>query len=154
MAAASVAVVELTDRQKKWRAAEAKGKRLERTIKAWLESQGWLVETAPKVVVWKFVPAQGCKVPMVKRHDLFGVWDGIALSESCRAFYQVTTLTNVARKRTKIERSGVPASFVDAIYAYVGRPGKWRVLRGPDFAMPGETMRCSAPRPTRRMDRT
>jgi len=129
----------LTAGQKKRRSAEAKGKRLERAICAWLENQGYFVETAPRVVFWLWVAAAGRRLPRSIRRDFFTVWDGMAVKGSERWFYQVTTLGEVSRKRDKIERSGFPATPADAIFGYVGRPRKWRKLVGPDFAMPGET---------------
>lgn len=140
----------LTTAQKKRRAADAKGKRLELQIRAYLESRGWLVETAPKVLVWAYVPAKGAKVPMSRRHDFFGVWDGVAVTidpfhDGERIFYQVTTLAHVARKRNNIAASPFPTGTHDRIYAYVGRSGKWRVFYGPDFAMPGEAFTWTAP---------
>lgn len=138
-----------TPAQKKRRAAEAKGKRLELTIRAWLESQGWRVETAPKVTVWIWNPGKNAKVPISVRHDFFGVWDGIAVDEQSarRGFYQVTTVSHIAHKRRKIEDAGFPATLYDTIFAYAGRPARWRILRGPDFKMPGEAITCSAPKP-------
>lgn len=137
----------LTPAQKKRRAAEAKGKRLELQIRAYLESRGWLVETAPKVMVWIWNPVKGARAPISTRHDFFGVWDGMAVNEqsAMRSLYQVTTLAHVARKRNKIHDSGFPVTLFDSIYAYVGRPGRWRVFRGPDFAMPGEAFTWTTP---------
>lgn len=135
----------LTARQKKRRAAEAKGKRLELQIKAHLEAQGWRVETAPKVVMWIWSPQLQAKVPIVRRHDFYNVWDGTAVRGLTRSFYQVTVLGHVSHKREKIRASGFPTTSADRLYAYVGRPRVWRMLVGPDFAMPGETFTCSAP---------
>lgn len=143
----------LTPGQKKRRAADAKGKRLELAIKAHLEAEGWLVETAPKVTVWIWNPKLGAKVPISTRHDFFGVWDGVAVRQDARRFYQVTTVNNVAHKRRKIQLSYFPTRAADRIYAYVGRPKRWRVFTGPDFAMPGQPFVCSVPKNIRRAER-
>jgi hypothetical protein len=135
----------LTDAQKRRRSAEAKGKRLQQLVATWLGSKGWWVEPARKAVVWIFDPVTGRRQPRQIKHDLFGAWDGIAIKGPRRQFYQVTTLPNVAAKRSKIAACGFPATLTDRIYGYIGRPGLFRVLAGPDFEMPGEEIVCKSP---------
>ena len=124
--------------------AEAKGKRLELMVKAWLESSGGRVELAPKVARW-LPGSDGVRRPRTMRHDFFGVWDGVVVTPRRRYFIQVTTLNHVATKREKIIASGFPVTIYDQVLGYEGRR-KWRVLHGPDFGMPGVTM-TSPPQP-------
>lgn len=145
--AGSVAILKppRTPAQKKKIAAAARGQRLERNIKTWLESRGWRVELAPKVLRRYFDASAGKWARRSARHDFFEVWDGIAVKGHRRDFFQVTTLDHVAEKRSKIAACGFPARPADRVYGYAGRPARWRVLSGPRFEMPGEEIRCPVP---------
>ena len=113
--------------------AAAKGRRLVQLAKAFLEARGCVVEVAANQIRWWKNP-QGRMIPRSVHHDLFGVWDLLAVSQAERAFYQVTTLSEVSHRREKILASGFPADPRDAILAWVGGRGRhFRVLRGPDF---------------------
>jgi hypothetical protein len=126
------------------RRAEAKGRRLQAIVKAALEAEGAMTETAKKVLVWRrrgaqeghSGPGDGAR-PFSVSHDFWNCFDLIcAFPDGRRCCVQVTTLANVASHRLKILRSGFPATADDAILAHEkGR--SFRELRGPLFQMPG-----------------
>jgi hypothetical protein len=118
--------------------ASAKGARLERLARRLFEQDGYLVETAPKVLHWE-VPRNdpgGPLIPRSTRHDFFGIWDLVAITLSGRpAFIQVTTPENKSHRRRKILESEWPISQEhkdDLILGYAGR-GIFRVWIGPDY---------------------
>lgn len=119
------------------RRANAKGKRLEKLAQTLMESRGWLVQPARRRTVW-LPKAGGGVFPRMMEADFFECWDMMIVKGRVRAFAQVTVLIHVAHKRTKIRLSKFPAKACDLILGYEGRL-RWRVLTGPDFAMPGET---------------
>ena len=123
--------------------ATEKGAELERKARRMYEATGHIVETAPKVVVWMPGPTPTSpRVPRSTRHDLFGLWDLIAVTLTGRvAFVQVTDLSNKAAHRKKILETEWPQSQEykdDVILCWAGK-GIFRVFLGPDFtreAMP------------------
>lgn len=124
--------------------ASDKGHRIEQLAKRMFENQGYLVETAPKVVRWLKLPGQDGLKPRSSRHDFFGVWDLIiVLGPGLVQFVQVTDEHNVSARRKKILASGFPHRSDDLLLAYAGR-GRFRVFMGPTFA--GETTAMCVPR--------
>lgn len=101
------------------------------------EAEGYLVESAPKVLAWVPGPSPGSPlIPRTKRHDLWGLWDLVAITLTGRVvFVQVTTLENKVAHRKKILETEWPRSQEyknDVILCWVGR-GVFRVFLGPDF---------------------
>jgi hypothetical protein len=111
-----------------------KGRKLVNFAKAILEAQGAKVEVAQNVVRWWQDKATKRWVPRSVKHDLFGVWDILAIhKDGARVFYQVTTLDNLSGRREKIKAAGQWTAS-DAILAWVkGRGRHFRVYYGPDF---------------------
>ena len=158
-----------TENRKQRRDAHAKGLRLQRLARECLEAQGWLVEAAQNAVVWikdKKRPL-GPLRPISVHHDLFGLWDLIAVRSIYVtnpappdaaffdimgrprqvAFVQVTVLEHVSQRRSLIIRSGFPLKEDDVILGWKGgRDRHFRVFRGPGFERwDGE---CLRPKPS------
>lgn len=117
--------------------ARAKGQRIEAMAKRALEALGYLVETAPQVL--QRIPdptADGGVRIMSRRHDLFGVWDLVAVHIGLGTvrFVQVTTHHLVSDRRRKILASKFPKREGDLIVGYLDGQRAFSVWRGPTFA--------------------
>jgi hypothetical protein len=121
--------------------ATAKGARVEVLARRVFEGMGCLVETEPKVLRMVKEPGRAELVPRTRRHDLFSLWDAIAVypvgsSQAGRVcFIQVTSQGELSHKRRKILASDWPPSQEhkdDLILVYAGR-GIFRVWAGPEY---------------------
>jgi hypothetical protein len=130
----------LTPQQRAKRAANAKGKRIEKMAVELFRSQGYLVQRAARQYRW-LPNGSGGVFPRMMEADFFEVWDLMLVKGQRRCFAQITVLGEVSHKRTKIRLSKFPVGQHDMILGYEGR-GKWRKLIGPEFLMPGETITC------------
>lgn len=119
--------------RKKKRAAEAKGRRLQYLARDYFVSLGARVCIAWKLTHWFPKPGGGGMFAIQVRHDFYGLWDLIVCwPDGRRGFVQVTTLNNVAAKRTAILLERFPATAQDMIVGHeYGRT--FRLLRGPAF---------------------
>ena len=136
------------------RAADRKGKELQRLAAAWLRELGCLVEVAHKGVAWipkkaklgappqAGPPKPQERVPISTRHDLFGLWDlALVWPDGRRGYAQVTTADHVSHKRVAIITSGFPCTAEDMVLGYEGGRGRsFRVLRGPGFKLGKERL--------------
>jgi len=97
------------------------GDKLEHTAKEILEREGHIVHRA----IRSYIKPKGGK-PFMRSNDVFGCFDLVALSphESPR-FIQITTATNFATKRKKID-----AKFPFSIYGCVIEVWAWHKGRG------------------------
>lgn len=125
-----------SERRKARKRAEATGRRLQLLARDYFLSQGMRVEIAQKkMLTFPNKSKPGTFIHISKKHDYFGLWDLVVVGpggEGARFFVQVTTLNNVAAKRTAILESGFPATGYDLVLGHEGGR-RFRVLRGPEF---------------------
>ena len=126
-----------------------KGRKLVQLAKKILEAKGCQVEVAVNAIRWIPRKDKQGMMPISAHHDFFGVWDLLAVWPASpgwvgrRVFFQVTTVSEVSRRRAKILDSKFPACDDDAILAYVGRPRRhFRVYSGPSFEAYKEEWPC------------
>jgi hypothetical protein len=148
-----------TEKSKR-RSAHAKGLRLQRLARECLEAEGWLVEAAQNAVVWvqdkrrTAISIAGMKPalrPISIHHDIFGLWDLIAVHEVLNprhrniALIQVTVLEHISERRRTIIKSGFPCSTDDMLLGWKGGHDRhFRVFRGPAFERwEGECLRLA-----------
>ncbi|MCI0423965.1 MAG: hypothetical protein L0312_32930 [Acidobacteria bacterium] len=130
---------------------QAKGARLEKLAKEWLEALGYSVELCPNTIAW--IPDKDKPPKMVNgkprwplrpiavRRDFWGCWDGVAVNDFERFFFQVGVLEDAAHKRAQVSKCPFSPKPQDRILAYIaGRSRHFRVLRAPDFQWTGECL--------------
>jgi len=131
----------------------AKGARLEALAKAWLEAEGYAVEMCPNQVIWipnKKAPPRMIHgravyplVPIAVRRDFWGCFDGIAVNDFERFFFQVTVWSEVGHKRFQLAKCPFQPLLQDRILAYSneGSPSRhFKVLNAPDFIWQGKCL--------------
>lgn len=109
-----------------------KGRERQLAVKRYFEARGFRVEVAYGKVHWIPTPG-GKRIPIVKRHDFFKLWDLLVIGEGKRFLVQVGSLDDLATKRAAILDAGFPATSDDLLVGHEGGR-RYRVLRGPDFA--------------------
>lgn len=130
----------------------AKGARLEKLAKEWLEAQGSVVELCPNQIIripdkrQAAIFVNGRAVypltPIAVRRDFWGCWDGIGVSQDgVRFVFQVGVWEDAAHKRIQVGKSPFRPEKQDMILLYVGgRNRHFKVLRTPGWQWEGECL--------------